>query len=216
MVSPRTGPVRWDRQIQQRLLRGEESALGELYDQFAPLVLTLADRVLGDHDEAESLTREVFAHVWENPDAFDPDVGTMRSWIHSLTHRHAVERKRRLTSRRDPEPAPDLATEPSSVEEAMQAAVTAERVKQIVSQLPRPVRETIEMTYYDGRTYTQAAKELGIRPDDARHRLRLGLQLLASSLATAPSPRPPRQGAHPGVAPPRRTPGDPGPAGPLR
>ena len=187
MSSP--APIRWDRQIQRRLARGEESALGELYDQFAPLVHGLANRVLGDQAAAEEITQDVFAHVWEHPESFDPEQGSMRSWIGTLTHRRAVERLRRETAGgagADPDGDDGAPLEPPSVEEEVLAAATAARVQYVVSSLPQALRETLLLTYFGGRTYRQAAKELGIAPDTAKHRMRLGLQLLATALSTEP------------------------------
>ena len=80
--------------MQQRLARGEAAALGELYDRFASLVHSLAHRVLSDEDAADQITREVFGYVWENPDAYDPKLGSMRSWVAKLTQRQAVQRLR--------------------------------------------------------------------------------------------------------------------------
>lgn len=182
-------PIRWDRQIQRRLARGEESALGELYDQFAPLVHGLANRVLGDQAAAEEITQDVFAQVWEHPESFDPAQGSMRSWIGTLTHRRAVERLRREAAGADAGAgvADGAPLEPPNVEEEVLAAATAARVQYIVSSLPQALRETLLLTYFGGRTYRQAAKELGIAPDTAKHRMRLGLQLLATALSTEPA-----------------------------
>lgn len=85
----------WDQQMRSRLARGEESALGELYDQLSPLVHGLAGRILGDEQAAAQLTREVFGHLWEHPEEFDPGERSLRSWVGELTHRRAVERLRR-------------------------------------------------------------------------------------------------------------------------
>ncbi|WP_037611012.1 sigma-70 family RNA polymerase sigma factor [Streptacidiphilus rugosus] len=187
MASP--APIRWDRQIQRRLARGEESALGELYDQFAPLVHGLAHRVLADQAAAEQITREVFAHVWEHPESFDPAQGSMRSWIGTLTHRRAVERLRRehAAGAEGSGDAGGGPLEPPSVEEEVLAAATAARVQYVVASLPQALRETLLLTYFGGRTYAQAAKELGIAPATAKHRMRLGLQLLATALSTEPT-----------------------------
>ncbi|MEY9872274.1 RNA polymerase sigma-70 factor (ECF subfamily) [Streptacidiphilus sp. MAP12-33] len=186
MSSP--APIRWDRQIQRRLARGEESALGELYDQFAPLVHGLASRVLADQAAAEEITQAVFAHVWEHPESFDPAQGSMRSWIGTLTHRRAVERLRREAAGAGPDGDEQGGPlEPPSVEEEVLAAATAARVQYVVSSLPQALRETLLLTYFGGRTYRQAAKELGIAPDTAKHRMRLGLQLLAGALSTEPA-----------------------------
>jgi RNA polymerase sigma-70 factor (ECF subfamily) len=186
MATP--APIRWDRQIQRRLARGEESALGELYDQFAPLVHGLACRVLPDGDAAEQITREVFAHVWEHPEEFDPARGSMRSWIGTLTHRRAV---RRLREDESPGDGPDgypVPLESSSVEEQVLAEATAARVQYVVTTLPQGLRDTLVLTYFGGRTYQQAARELGISAATAKHRMRLGLQLLATALSTEHTP----------------------------
>ncbi|GGV18032.1 hypothetical protein GCM10010495_36030 [Kitasatospora herbaricolor] len=109
-------PPSWDERLQRRLARGEETALGELYDQLAPLVHGLAGRILADQAAAEQLTREVFAHLWTHPEAFDPGEGSLRSWLGALTHRRAVDRLRlnRATAlgvSRQPRPgAPDGAS----------------------------------------------------------------------------------------------------------
>jgi RNA polymerase sigma-70 factor (ECF subfamily) len=190
MTSP--APIRWDRQIQRRLARGEESALGELYDQFAPLVNGLANRVLGDQAAAEQITRDVFAHVWEHPSSFDPAQGSMRSWIGTLTHRRAVERLRRehAAAVGEQDGGVDGPLEPPSLEEEILAAATAARVQYVVGSLPQALRETLLLTYFGGRTYGEAATELGITPATAKHRMRLGLQLLASALSTEPAAEP--------------------------
>src|ERR1044072_6835437 len=93
-MARRHAPPRWNRKMQQRLARGEAAALGELYDRFASLVHGLAHRVLGDERAADGITREVFVHVWEHPEAYDPKQGPLRSWVAGLTHRLAVQRLR--------------------------------------------------------------------------------------------------------------------------
>jgi RNA polymerase sigma-70 factor (ECF subfamily) len=117
----------------------------------------------------------------------------MRSWIGTLTHRRAVERLRHEAAAAgadlDGIGADGAPLEPPSVEEEEEeevAAATAVWVQYIVSSLPQALRETLLLTYFGGRTYRQAAKELGIAPDTAKHRMRLGLQLLATALSTQP------------------------------
>lgn len=59
---------------------------------------------------------------------------------------------------------------------------TAARVQYVVSALPQPLRETIAESYYDGRTYQETARRLGISEQAAKQRMRLGLALLATEL----------------------------------
>ncbi|MFI9362528.1 sigma-70 family RNA polymerase sigma factor [Kitasatospora sp. NPDC053057] len=178
MAAPDRIP-RWDEQLQRRLARGEETALGELYDRLSPMVHGLAGRILADQAAAAQLTREVFAHVWEHPEDFDPAQGSLRSWLGALTHRRAVER---LRARRGAERAPERGAG-AAEEEEIRAVATAARMQYVVDSLPQPLRETIAVTYYDGRTYQETARLLGISEQAAKQRMRLGLELLATELA---------------------------------
>ncbi|MEV6699880.1 sigma-70 family RNA polymerase sigma factor [Streptomyces sp. NPDC051453] len=171
-------PTRWDRRMQQRLAHGEAAALGELYDRFASLVHGLAHRVLGDEDAADRITRDVFTHVWENPDAYDPKQGPLRSWIATLTHRRAVHRLRQTESaalvRSGEGTTEDL-------ERRVRHASAAARADYIVTSMPAPLRAALELAYFQRRDYRQTAVDLGVTEDEARRRLRLGLQLLSTA-----------------------------------
>ncbi|NJP51322.1 sigma-70 family RNA polymerase sigma factor [Streptomyces sp. SBST2-5] len=180
-------PPRWDRTMQQRLARGEAAALGELYDRYASLVHGLAHRVLGDERAADAITRDVFAHVWEHPGTYDPKQGPLRSWVAALTHRLAVQRLRATETaalaRGGPGSTEDL-------ERKVRRASVAARADYIVQSMPAPLRAALESAYFKRRDYRQTAADLGVTEDEARRRLRLGLQLLATAQdAAAPGSR---------------------------
>ncbi|MEU5714779.1 sigma-70 family RNA polymerase sigma factor [Streptomyces sp. NPDC020403] len=177
-------PPRWDRRMQQRLARGEAAALGELYDRFAALVHSQAHRMLDDEDAADLVTREVFGYVWENPDAYDPKQGSMRSWVARLTHRQSVERLRDTHGETGQPYARERAHE---LEQRVRKATAAARADYIVSSMPAPLRAALELAYVQRRDYRQAAADLGVTGDEARRRLRLGLQLLSTASTSPPT-----------------------------
>ncbi|MFD0021121.1 RNA polymerase sigma factor [Streptomyces sp. NPDC058382] len=181
-------PPRWDRKMQQRLARGEAAALGELYDRFAALVHSQAHRMLDDESAADLVTREVFGYVWENPDAYDPKQGSMRSWVARLTHRQSVQRLRSTASITAAETygtAEDTAdgarADLAELEERVRRATAAARADYIVASMPAPLRAALELAYIQRRDYRQTAADLGVTEDEARRRLRLGLQLLSTA-----------------------------------
>jgi len=190
-MADKDAPPRWDRKMQQRLARGEAAALGELYDRFASLVHGLAHRVLRDEHAADDITREVFAHVWENPDAYDPRQGPLRSWLATLTHRLAVQRLRRTETAALAQGGPGTTEE---LERKVRRASVAARADYIVTAMPAPLRVALDLAYFQRRDYHQAAADLGVTEDEARRRLRLGLQLLATAYDGGPSGTPPGYG----------------------
>lgn len=176
-------PPRWDRKMQQRLARGEAAALGELYDRFASLVHSQAHRMLDDESAADLVTREVFGYVWENPDAYDPKQGSMRSWVARLTHRQSVRRLLSTDTAGTYEDAQDGGdrADRADLEERVRRATAAARADYIVASMPAPLRAALELAYIQRRDYRQTAADLGVTEDEARRRLRLGLQLLSTA-----------------------------------
>ncbi|MDQ0775398.1 sigma-70 family RNA polymerase sigma factor [Streptomyces aurantiacus] len=196
-MAMRDTPPRWDRKMQQRLARGEAAALGEFYDRFASLVHGLAHRVLGDERAADGITREVFAHVWENPESYDPKQGPLRSWVATLTHRLAVQRLRTTETAalaHDGTADPTNPDDTEELERRVRRASVAARADYIVTSMPTPLRAALELAYFQRRDYRQTAADLGVTEDEARRRLRLGLQLLSTAHDAGRSGTPPEQG----------------------
>ncbi|MDH6518357.1 RNA polymerase sigma-70 factor (ECF subfamily) [Streptomyces sp. SAI-135] len=190
-MAKKDAPPRWDRKMQQRLARGEAAALGELYDRFASLVHGLAHRVLGDERAADGITRDVFAHVWEHPETYDPKQGPLRSWVAGLTHRLAVQRLRATETAALARAGEGSAEE---LERRVRHASVAARADYIVQSMPTPLRAALELAYFQRRDYRQAAADLSITEDEARRRLRLGLQLLSTAHDTGAPGAPPGYG----------------------
>ncbi|MFF9816568.1 sigma-70 family RNA polymerase sigma factor [Streptomyces sp. NPDC014006] len=190
-MAKKDAPPRWDRKMQQRLARGEAAALGELYDRFASLVHGLAHRVLGDERAADGVTREVFAHVWEHPDSYDPKRGPLRTWVADLTRRMAVQRLRATETAALAQGAPGS---PDELERKVRHASVAARADYIVQAMPAPLRAALELAYFQRRDYRQTAADLGVTEDEARRRLRLGLQLLSTAHDAGTPGAPPEYG----------------------
>lgn len=174
-TSPGTGLDR-EHETLRRLARGEEAALSELYDAHAPMVYGLALRLLDDEEAAGRVLAEVFADVWADPLAYAPERGPLRTLLTELAHRRAM--------RGLEEPAADVLEPeagPRPAEERARAASAAARADRVVTAMPGPLRTALELVYVRHRDYREAAAELGVSEDEARRRLRLGLQLLSTA-----------------------------------
>ena len=147
----------------------------EVYDQYSSFVYGLALRVIGDARAAEDVSQDVFVGLWERPAAFDPDRGSLRTWLGTLTHRRAVDyvRREEARRRRAERDAARAVTAPD-VEEMATALVTAERVRAALDLLPSEQRRAIQLAYFGGKTYREVAEVLGIPEGTAKSRLRLG------------------------------------------
>src|ERR1700686_2354934 len=83
--------------------RWREDALAESFRRHAGAVFALARRLLQDRATAEEVVQEVFLRLWNSPDKFDPERGSLRSYLLAQTHGRAVDLVRADTSRRQRE-----------------------------------------------------------------------------------------------------------------
>lgn len=173
-----------DVELRARLVAGDEGALSTLYDDYGSFVFGLALRVTGDRRAAEDVVQEVFVRVWERPALFDPERGSMRSWLGTLAHRRAVDHVRReeATRRRARREAETSWSAPVDIEDIATSLALADRVRSAVDGLPADQQVAVRLAYFGARTYRQVACELGIPEGTAKSRLRLGLRRLAEVL----------------------------------
>ena len=182
MEQPEFSRPRWDEEVCERLVAGDEAALGEWYDEFSPLVYGLAARVTRDWAAAEDITPGSVRARVERPQAFDPARGTWRSWLGTMTHRRAIDWVRRSAARHRHTAATPPPVAAPGPEEAAVAGAVAKSVQAAVDDLPEAQREAIRLAYFDGQTYRQVAETLGIPEGTAKSRLWKGLRRLADRL----------------------------------
>ena len=174
-----------DVRLHERLVAGDDEALAEAYDRWAPLVHTLAVRITDDHGAAEEVTQDVFVHLWERPESFDPSRGALRSWLCMLARSRSLDwiRRRRARIRYHATAAAMLEVVYSDeVDETVAWETAAKAVREAVRALPEPQRAAVLLAYYHGHTYREVARELEIPEGTAKSRLRVALATLATRL----------------------------------
>jgi RNA polymerase sigma-70 factor (ECF subfamily) len=177
------GPT--DVRLHERLLTGDDDALAEAYDCWGALVYSLAVRLTADHAAAEDITQDVFVRLWERPEAYDPQRGTLRTWLCMTARGRAVDWIRRREARTRYQAAAAAQTlDDAAVDEMVMWQTEAKAVRQAVQALPAMQREALLLAYYHGHTYREVASQLSIPEGTAKSRLRAALHSLADRLAS--------------------------------
>ena len=169
------------------IARYREPALAETYRRHGGAVFALARRLLGDQARAEEIVQEVFLRLWTQPDRFDPERGTLRSFLLAQSHGRAVDLLRSETSRRRREEreARQTAEAGYDIEREVLDLAMGDQVKNVLERLPVDERRPIELAYFGGLTYREVATSLGQPEGTVKSRIRSGLRRMRADLVDA-------------------------------
>jgi RNA polymerase sigma-70 factor (ECF subfamily) len=160
--------------------RGDEQALGALYDRHAALAYGVARRIVRDPQLAEDAVQEGFVNVWRGARDFRPDKSRAASWILMLVHRRAVD----IVRREERRGADSLDVDEPQDATAEDAAATAldrlqrEWARRTLAKLPDPQREVLELAFYGGYTQTELSDRLGVPLGTVKSRMFNGMARL--------------------------------------
>jgi RNA polymerase sigma-70 factor (ECF subfamily) len=176
-----TRPV--DRALADRLMARDETALREAIDLYGDIVFGVAKRVLAEPGLAEEVAQDVFIVLWRRPGAFDPDRGSLKTFLAMIARNKAIDLVRREESvrRKADSLMAEMEIEPVSTRFDEMVESRSE-MRDALDQLSEVQREAITLAYFGGRTYREVATELGIAEGTAKTRLRDGLVKLRTVL----------------------------------
>jgi RNA polymerase sigma-70 factor (ECF subfamily) len=176
-----------DRATLERMARGDQDALGELYDRHGRLVYSLALRIVRDQRDAEEVVQEVFSQAWRQSGRYNAARGSVVGWVLTLTRSRAIDRVRGRRAR--PEVAADeaalvdLADTAPAADEQLASAAQAAQVRAALESLPFLQRMAVELAFYEGLTHTEIADRLDQPVGTVKTRIRQGLLKLRDRLA---------------------------------
>jgi RNA polymerase sigma-70 factor (ECF subfamily) len=174
-----------DEMVMQRLAAGDAEALGALYDRYGRLTLWLANQTLSNPAQAEDAVQDVFVSIWQRAATYDPDRGSVRTWILSSVRHRCIDFKRASVAsvpiELDREVS--LATSAEDVWDSLAPRIVAANVRRALNELPEDQRAAVCLAYYYNLTQVQIASLLRIPLGTVKGRTRLALSKLRCALA---------------------------------
>ncbi|MBC8868045.1 MAG: sigma-70 family RNA polymerase sigma factor [Planctomycetes bacterium] len=161
-------------------LQGAKSAFEELYERYARRMLGFTHRLLRDHQEAESITQEVFLRLLKDSAAYDPS-RCFSTWIYKIARNLCLDAlaRRRPEGLDDPDCFISQEPNPAAVSEDRE---TVERLKVAIDALPPFCRQVLLLRIFDELSYRQIADIVGCPESTARSRMDLAIRRLRAHL----------------------------------
>ena len=153
-------------------LSGERD-VREAYAAHAKELYGFAMRSLDDSGLAEEAVQETFLRAWRAGDRFDPQIGSLRTWLFAILRNVVIDLSRARAAR----PALSSSEAEPSVEPIDQALL-AWQVEEAMRRIGEEHRQILVETHYRGRPYAEVAAELGIPEGTVKSRVYYGLRAL--------------------------------------
>ncbi len=204
MMNGRSGAAD-DAAVVLRMAAGSEAALETLYDRYASAIFAAAYRLTSDRGIAEEIVQETFLALWNRAETFDPTVGSLAAWLHTIARNRTIDRLR-AAGRRPPAvalssaAAPDEdatqalerlvssgsvvggATPPPGPEEAFASVGLHEAVGAVLAAMPEVERTVILLAYQEELSQAEIAARLGWPLGTVKTRTRRALLRLRQGL----------------------------------
>ena len=208
-----------DAALVREVAAGSEDALGRLYDRYVDAVYAAASRLTADRQIAEEVVQETFLALWNRAELFNPAMGSLAAWLHTIARNRTVDRLR--SAGRRPTLVPFSATGGADEQDTAaldrlvaagtilggaglgpgpegELAATELRhvIRDALDELPDVERTAIVLAYREELSQSEIAERLGWPLGTVKTRTRRALLRLRGALAeelgpgAAPAPIP--------------------------
>ena len=163
-------------------------ALGVLFERYFRLVFDTARRILRNRGEAEDLAQEVFIEIHKKAGLYDPQKGSVKTWIMQYAYHRSFNRKKYLALRGfydasitgcPAEVQPSC--KPNQLED-MNRLERQELLHQALQGLNQRERQIIGLIVFDGLTLREASGHMQESYANVRNHYYRGLKKLKQIL----------------------------------
>jgi RNA polymerase sigma-70 factor (ECF subfamily) len=175
--------ARTEAELLVRVAAGEAAAVRVLAQTHLPKVLALAQRMLGNREEAEDVAQEAMMRLWRIAPEWRAGEARVATWLYRVASNLAIDR---LRSRRPAAPVTLLDTLPDpapGAEAEIAARERAAALERALLALPERQRLAIVLRHLEELPQAEVAAVMGVSVEAAESLLARGRRSLEAMLA---------------------------------
>jgi RNA polymerase sigma-70 factor (ECF subfamily) len=173
-------PPSEDEQLLDRVAKGDQQAMGQIFDRYSRLVYSVAFRVLSDSGHAEDVLQDVFFKVWREPHTFLKGRGSLGAWLAVVARNRAIDALRRRKPTDSVEDVVLVASTNLAAESERNTMI--EMVRKVMKALPLEQQASMELAYFEGLSHSEIAERTGDPLGTVKTRIRSALITLRKAL----------------------------------
>ncbi len=174
-----------DEALLRRASRGDETAFLVLYERHRAAIFRFACRLLGHAQAAEDVTHDCFMSLMKNPERFDPNRASLRTYLLAAARNMSVSQVRREAKAPEAPEPPQASWAPPS-EDPLRILLDHElsdRVRDAIAALPPLQREAVILSEYEELSLAEIAAVVDGDVGTVKSRLHRAREQLRRALA---------------------------------
>jgi RNA polymerase sigma-70 factor (ECF subfamily) len=176
--------------IVDQIRSGQVQAFQELVDQYKKKVYYLAYDMMGNHEDAEDVSQEVFLRAFRFMKDFRGDA-KLSSWLYRITHNVCIDQRRKkplaiISLNPDPElgvAEMEIEDKSSGPQETLQARMLQKDIQKALDVLTPRERSVFVMRHYNDMMVREIAEILKISDGTVKSLLFRAVRRLRKALA---------------------------------
>ena len=175
---------RSDDQLMEAIVNRKSEALECIYMRYESLLRAVILGVIGDESEVDDILHDVLLQVWEQGDRYNPNERGLRGLLVTLARRRALDRLRRRTAyRRATEGLKNdvdnpLISEITTTKSQLENSDLSLLLRPMIQLLPEAQKEVIHLTFFNGLSQREIARQRRISLGTVKTRLHLAQRKL--------------------------------------
>lgn len=155
--------------------QGDIQAFEEVYKASSSFVYNVAYRVIGNQEDAQEVTQEVFMSIYNKLKDFRFQ-SSFKTWVYRITANQAINRSKKESKTRNKTSAFDEQIDPPAVEADVKTNIDKEdnerKVEELLNELNPDQRACVILRNMEGLSYEEIAQSLNININTVRSRLK--------------------------------------------
>ncbi|TCK08127.1 sigma-70 family RNA polymerase sigma factor [Marinobacterium mangrovicola] len=153
----------------------DKRLFAELFSHFGPRIKAYIIRLGLPAASAEEVTQEAMLSVWRKAHMFNASKASASTWIYTLARNLCIDRMRKEKAVEYELPEDEVDPSPRHLGEH---AILEQRMKAALGTLPEAQAQVLFLSYYEGKSHSEIAEQLGIPLGSVKSRLRLAFDKL--------------------------------------
>jgi RNA polymerase sigma-70 factor, ECF subfamily len=143
-----------------RAQNGEPAVIGEIFERYHISIFRYLYYRLGDRQQAEDLTSEVFLRMMKSISNYRPRNVTFQAWLFQIARNLAIDQYRKAHSRVDVGLEEEMMGKAESVEPSVDRTLTGQSLYRALEKLTGDQRDVIVLRFIANMPIAQVAQTL--------------------------------------------------------